>query len=108
MTTVIKRDKKESSADLVVAINRLIPLLEDQDEHDACVDLKEACQQISRSAVGSSEFASALRKIVDAFEGDHELSAYTHQRANATEWTAAEELAIASSRVINLARRMLK
>ena len=34
MTKVIKRDRKESAADLVSAIDGLTPLLEDQEEED--------------------------------------------------------------------------
>ena len=48
---------------------------------------------------------AAIEAIIDAFEGDHELIAYTHQR-DSREWTEVEELSQASSRVITLARRM--
>lgn len=45
--------------------------------------------------------------IVDAFEGEHELMAYTFQRDNAAgQWTAAEVLSQASARVLSLARRI--
>jgi len=108
MVTVIKRDKNETSSDLVIAIDRLIPLLENQSEHDACSDLREANAQLKKSKIGSSEHKAALLKVIDAFEGDHELMAYTHQRANSSDWTEAEELALASSRVLNLARRIQK
>ena len=106
--TVIKRDRKESSADLVVAIEKLIPMLEDQDEDDAVKDLREAGNQLRSAAPGSGDHKAAVSRIIDAFEGDHELIAYTYQRPNSTDWSEAEELSIASSRVLNLARRMLQ
>ena len=106
MTKVIKRDRKDSAADLVSAIDTLTPLLEDQDEEDAVEHLKKASVALKKSALGSPEYKSAIEAVIDAFEGDLELSAYTHARKDSKEWTAAEELTIASCRVLNLARRM--
>jgi hypothetical protein len=104
--TIIKRDRKNSSADLVVAIEKLIPLLRDQNEDEAVEDLVKASELLTRNAPGSDKHREAVNIIVDAFEGDHELSAYTHQRAGANDWTEVEELSLASNRVISLARRM--
>jgi hypothetical protein len=104
--TIIKRDRKNSSADLVVAIEKLIPLLRDQNEDDAITDLQRASQLLNDHSPGSSSHQEAIRMVIDAFEGDHELSAYTHQRAGATDWTEVEELSLASNRVLSLARRM--
>lgn len=104
--TVIKRDRKDSAADLVAAIDKLNPLLAEQSEHDAVIDLKKIAADLKRSQVGTDAFKSAIDQLIDAFEGDHELIAYTHQRKDTSEWTPAEELAIASCRVLNLARRM--
>ena len=104
--TVIKRDRKDSAADLVVAIEKLVPMLDDQDEEDAAKDLREIAANLKRCAPGSADHKKNIERIIDAFEGDHELISYTYQRPNATDWSAAEELSIASSRVLNLARRM--
>ena len=104
--TIIKRDRKNSSADLVVAIEKLIPLLRDQHEDEAIADLEKARQLLTGHAPGSDTHQEAVRLVIDAFEGDHELSAYTHQRAGATDWTEVEELSLASNRVLSLARRM--
>ncbi|MEY4631590.1 MAG: hypothetical protein RIQ81_1710 [Pseudomonadota bacterium] len=104
--TIIKRDRKNSSADLIVAIEKLIPLLRDQHEEEAIEDLQKAQEMLNRNAPGSDAHQEAVRLVVDAFEGDHELSAYTHQRAGATDWTEFEELSLASNRVLSLARRM--
>jgi len=104
--TVIKRDRKDSAQDLVAAIDKLSPLLAEQGEHDAVVTLKKVAGDLRRAQLGTANFVQAVDQLIDAFEGDHELIAYTHQRKDSTEWTAAEELAIASCRVLNLARRM--
>ena len=104
--TIIKRDRKDSASDLVTAMEKLIPLLAEQGENEAVIDLKRTSQSLKKAQVGTDLFKSLVDDIIEAFEGEHELVAYTHQRKNATEWTVAEELAIASCRVLNLARRM--
>lgn len=106
MTKIIKRDRKDSAADLISAIHELNPLLAEQEEHDAVVCLKNASVVLKKSAIGSDEYKRAIDTILDAFDGDLELSAYTHARKESKEWTTAEELTVASCRVLNLARRM--
>ena len=106
MTKIIKRDPKTSSADLVSAIGILGPLLEEQGEHDAVAHLKKASAVLKSSAIGTDGYKAAIEEVIDAFEGDLELSAYTHSRKDSKEWTVAEQLTIASCRVLNLARRM--
>ena len=105
--TVIKRTKANSSADLIKAIEELIPLLKDQKELDACEVLVGACDGLKKNELGSSGQKEAVAAVIDAFEGDHELNAYTFLREDsAGKWTEVEMLAHASSRVISLARRM--
>lgn len=105
--SIIKRNRVDSTSDLVAAIETLIPLLKDQKEHDAAQDLKEASTLLAQGKPGSEEHQSAVAKIIDAFEGDHELISYTYHRgSHAGQWTEVEVLAEASSRVISLARRM--
>jgi hypothetical protein len=106
VTKIIKRDRKDNAADLVTAIDDLNPLLEEQGEDDAVAHLKKASLVLKKSAIGSPDYKKAIDDVVDAFEGDFELSAYTLARKDSKEWTAAEELNIASCRVLNLARRM--
>ena len=106
MTKIIKRERKDSAADLVSAIDELNPLLAEQGEDDAVAHLKKASVALKKSAIGSEDYKKAVEDIIDAFEGDLELSAYTHARKDSKEWTAAEELTVASCRVLNLARRM--
>lgn len=105
--TVIKRDRQSSKQDLITAIDKLVPLLLDQGEEDAVEDLKNAAQTLKKAKDGSDELFQAVDLIIDAFEGDHELNAYMMTR-DSSEWTEAEELSVASSRVFTLARRMAK
>lgn len=102
----IRRDRMSSAQDLVQALDQLIILLRDEHEEEAISELLEAKRLLMRARPGMPEHAEGVRRIVDAFEGEHELMAYTHQRADATEWTRADELSQASSRVLALARRM--
>lgn len=104
---IIKRSRSDSTSDLIAAIRALIPLLQDQKENEAAQDLKEAAELLGKGSPGSDEHQAAVRIVVDAFEGDHELISYTyHREGSAGQWTEVEQLAEASSRVISLARRM--
>lgn len=105
--TVIKRSKKSTSSDLIQAIEHLTPFLRDQKETEAADVLDAAAAKLKEASPGSAEHKEAVAEIVEAFEGEHELMAYTFQRENAeNQWTEAEELSQASARVITLARRM--
>lgn len=105
--TVIKRSRANSCTDLVEAIDNLIPLLRDQKENDGADQLFDAMVVLKKAKPDSTEQKDAVAKVIDAFEGDAELIAYTFQRDTAPgEWTVAEVLSQASSRVLSLARRM--
>ncbi|WP_132314554.1 hypothetical protein [Pseudobacteriovorax antillogorgiicola] len=82
------------------AIDKLCLLLEGQGEHEAIVDLNKA-----KDLLKTNDQKAAIAIIIDAFEGDHELMAYTMQREG-QQWTEVEELSQASSRVLSLARRI--
>ncbi len=103
--TIIKRKHTDTTIDLIRAIEKLCSLLANQDDEDAIADLKAAASTLSHKDLDNAAKKGAINKIIDAFEGDHELIAYTHQR-NTEHWTEVEELSQASSRVISLARRM--
>lgn len=105
--TVIKRSQTDSVKALIQAIDTLTPLLRNQKENDAADDLDQAAKNLAEASPGSSTLKESVAMIVDAFEGDHELIAYTFQReSSAGQWTEAEELSEASNRVLSLARRM--
>jgi hypothetical protein len=90
---------------LVTAIEKLCPLLETQKEHDAVKDLRLAAERLRKSVEGTEAHKQAIQAIVDAFDGEHELMAYTLQR-DTDQWTEVEELSQVSSRVLSLARRL--
>jgi hypothetical protein len=105
--TVIKRSRQDSTADLVSAIETLVLLLKDQKEGEAAAELAEAAEALKDAKPQSTEHKAAVARVIEAFEGDHELIAYTFQRENSGhQWTEVEELCHASARVISLARRM--
>jgi hypothetical protein len=105
--TVIKRNRQDSCADLVGAIESLVPLLKDQKEGEAADALLGAVEELRDAKAGSAQQKSAIEKVIDAFEGDHELISYTYQReSSGGQWTEVEELCQASARVLSLARRM--
>ena len=108
MTVVIKKSKKSSTADLRSAMTKLIYLLEGQKEDEAVADLRIALSDIEKYQVESAEFQAALKLIIEAFEGEHELNAYTYKRDKEDQWTEVEELYLASTSVLNLVRRLLK
>lgn len=105
--SIIKRSRSDSTSDLVSAITALVPLLQDQKEKEAAQELEQASADLVKAVPGSAEHKAAISMVIEAFEGDHELIAYTfHRGSSAGQWTEVEQLAEASSRVISLARRM--
>ena len=107
MTVVRKKSKKSSTADLRSAMTKLIYLLQGQKEDEAVADLRIALSDIEKYQVESAEFQAALKLINEAFEGEHELNAYTYKRDKEDQWTEVEELYLASTSVLNLVRRLL-
>ena len=107
MTTVKTKSKKSSVGDLRSALVKLIYLLEGQQEKEAVMDLRIALSDIEKYVFGSAEFSAALNLIKEAFEGEHELNAYTFKREKEEEWSEVEELYLASTSVINIVRRLL-
>lgn len=103
--TVIKRNRADTTVALIQAIHKLCTLLANQDDEDAINDLRTAAEMLGQKTPDSQQRKAAIEMIIQAFEGDHELIAYTHQR-NTEQWTEVEELSQISSRVISLARRM--
>ena len=103
--TVIKRNRDATKVELLEAVSLFINLLEDQDEDEAIAFLKRASKTLTSANSGSTEQKTSVKEIIDAFEGDHELIAYTHQR-DGDQWTEVEELSQISSRVLSLAKRL--
>lgn len=112
MTVVRKKKKQSSVEDLKATLAKLIYLLEGQDEDAAVKDLKIAENDLNQYDADSAEFQAALGLIMEAFEGEHELVAYTFRRDNKKDephqWSEVEELYLASTSVINIVKRLSK
>ena len=81
-------------------------MLHSQGEDEAAECLSNYAVSLESYPIGSKEFVQAVGKILDSFEGKHELIAYTLKESNPREWSEADELAVASNRVLALARRL--
>ena len=104
---VIRRDRKSSSLELVGALRRLAPLLEEQGESDAATFLLGAATSLEKQKHGSTDFAATIGDVLAAFEGEEfELIAYTLKTSDERDWSKADELSVASNRVLALARRL--
>jgi hypothetical protein len=109
MSSVLKKSKQSSVNDLLAALNKFMDLLEGQQEFDAVRDLKTICAALQKYKPEEEGFQSALKDLAEAYDGDHELRAYTLRRKRADDdWTEAEELYLASIEVLNLMNRLSK
>ena len=104
--TVIRKDPRTSANELIAAIEKFIPLLRRQGNEDEAVALlSELTQKMSTQEVGSDAFSESIRAIIDSFDGDCELKAYTLKESDRKSWSEADEMAVISSRIYALARR---
>lgn len=103
--TVIKRARTTTHKDLIDYLDKFLPLLQSQDEDEAVTELAACKDQLVSGS--PDEQQTALGRIIEAFDGDLELVAYTFQR-DGDQWTEVEELSHVSSRVLSLARRLLR
>ncbi|MDE3270341.1 MAG: hypothetical protein OYH77_08700 [Pseudomonadota bacterium] len=104
--SVIKKNPRTSANELVTAIERFIPLLRKQKgEEEAANLLASIAQKMVAQEVGSDEFSESIRAIIDSFDGDYELKAYTLKESDNKSWSEADEMAVISSRIYALARR---
>jgi hypothetical protein len=105
MAIVRKRSKSDSVKELETAIVEFSSLLKDEGEEEASQDLENAVKMLAKATVDSKEFKEALTAIKDCFEGDHELIAYTMRKAKDGEWSSADLLFLASTKVTGILRR---
>lgn len=109
MSSVLKKTKQSSVNDLVTALDKFMDLLKGQKEMDAVEDLQVVSADLQKFQPDDQEFQAALKQLLEAYDGDHELRAYTLRRKKADDdWTEAEELYLASIEVLNLANRLTK
>ncbi len=105
--TIRIRKPQNSLQELCVALKRFCILLEAQKEVDAVAQLREILAQLDQEGVAGPLQDQAIEAIVEAFEGDHELSAYMlHKSKDPEAWTEADELFLVSTEVWNLVRRL--
>jgi len=105
MAIVRKRSKVDSAAELVAAIGEFTQLLRDEGEGDAAVELEKAGNYVKATSPESPEFKQAIAAVKECFEGEHELMAYTMRKAKDGEWTSADLLFLASTKVTGILRR---
>lgn len=105
MAIVRKRSKVDSATELVAAIGEFTQLLRDEGEDDAAVDLEKAGNFVKAASPDSSEFKQAISAVKECFDGEHELMAYTMRKAKDGEWTSADLLFLASTKVTGILRR---
>lgn len=104
--SVIRKDPRTSASELIVAIEKFIPLLRKQGNEDEAADLlRELAQKMTNQEVDSDAFSESIRAVIDSFEGDCDLKAYTLKESDRKSWSEADEMAVISSRIYALARR---
>ena len=109
MSSVLKKTKQTSVNDLLTALDKFMDLLKGQKEFDAVEDLQIVSADLKKYQPDEKEFQSALKNLLEAYDGDHELRAYTLRRKKADDdWTEAEDLYLASIDVLNLTNRLTK
>jgi hypothetical protein len=109
MQVVRKRTLESSQHRLCISVRRFIELLEEQNENEAVIDLNTSLSKLEEHGNNSDELRLALESILEAFDGDHELSSYMlESKKGAATWGAKEELHLASTEVFAAVKRMLQ
>lgn len=91
---------------MIDELDKFCDLLVGQKEDEAVADLRKAQELLKKSEANSPGLKEATKILNQAFGDEHELEAYTHTRDNKGDWGDAEELAMVSSRVLNLLKRL--
>ena len=102
---VVKK-KSVSSQELIEAIERFVPLLAGQKEDEAVQFMREIIDQLRKQESDDQLVKDSALKVIEAFDGELELIAYTLKSSDGQSWSEADELAVASNRVLALARRL--
>lgn len=105
MTETIKKTSGNHLSELLQAIPEFCSLLEgEKGEKEAIAELKSICIDLQAT---DADIQPQLNRLFEAFDGDHELVAYTLYKSKGDgEWTRADHLLNLSSRVLNLANRL--
>ena len=102
---VVKK-KSVSSQELIEAIERFVPLLVGQKEDEAVQFMRDIIDQLREQEAEGQQFKDTVQKVIEAFDGELELIAYTLKSSDGQSWSDADELAVVSNRVLALARRL--
>lgn len=109
MSSVLKKTRQSTVNDLLSALSKFAVLLRGQEEDDAVAELDSIKVELQKHAVDSHDFQVSIKRLLETYDGDHELRAYTLRRKRADDdWTEAEELYLVSIEVLNLANRLAK
>ena len=105
--TIRIRKPQNSMQELCASLERFCTLLQTQKEVAAVAQLREILGQLTQKELASVLQDEAIEAIVESFEGEHELAAYTlHKTKDPEAWTEADELFLVSTEVWNLVRRL--
>ena len=102
---VIRRDKRSSVEDLVLAIEKFCSLLIKQKEDEASAQLLDCATELN-SKPSSDEVSKIAKKILQIFQ-DQELEVYMQSKINYSSWTDSDDLLEACSRVYTLVKRLV-
>ena len=102
---IIRRDKRSSVQDLVLAIEKFCSLLIKQKENEASAQLLDCAGEL-KSDSSPDEVRDIAKKILQIFQ-DQELDVYMKSKINYASWTDSDDLLEACSRVYTLVKRLV-
>ena len=105
--TVIKRKKNNNKQSACVCGKKTKLFVRITKEDEAIEVLTKAAGVLENTELGSEEHKAALLEILNAFEGELELSVYTLRRENSQNWTDSDNLYLSSVEVLNFVKRLL-
>lgn len=105
MVVVRKKSKEDSREELIKAIKDFMELLETEGETEAAEELESIQNVLRQENPESAGFRKAIKDLKECFEGDHELISYTMRKSKDGEWSNADLLYLASTKVLGIMRR---
>jgi hypothetical protein len=105
MNIVRKQSSQVSQEKLISSLGHFIVLLKTQEEDEAIELLNNILFEIKSSHVKKE----SLEQIIEAFIGEEQnLIVYTYPSKKESTWSIKDDLYVASTEVLNLARRILR
>lgn len=109
MSQTKKTTVADSIATLCKHLDKFAFDLDGQNEGEAAGDLRKYRDELHANPQDPAALKQTLENIIDAFEGDHELIAYTlGKEPEPGSWSAAGELFVSSSNVLSVTNRLLR